>query len=145
MGEGFPVAQAHLVGLPDAGRIGDVELPDGHGLGRLDVGPSRDVRKGPVEAGQDNKRAGPALFQGFQGLDRVPVDSAEAGDIIIISGLDDIGIGVTICDKDNPVGLPVLPVDEARATTCSRPRTRPGSSAWSPPAGRAWSTASRTR
>ena len=49
---------------------------------------------------------------GFQGLDRVPVEQAEAGDIIIISGLDDIGIGVTICDKDNPVGLPVLPVDE---------------------------------
>ncbi|MHB1077301.1 translational GTPase TypA [Thiobacillus sp.] len=49
---------------------------------------------------------------GFQGLDRIPVTEAEAGDIIIISGLDDIGIGVTICDKDNPVGLPVLPVDE---------------------------------
>ena len=49
---------------------------------------------------------------GFQGLERVPVEQAEAGDIIIISGLDDIGIGVTLCDKDNPVGLPVLPVDE---------------------------------
>ncbi|MFO7541225.1 MAG: translational GTPase TypA [Thiobacillus sp.] len=49
---------------------------------------------------------------GFRGLDRVPVDEAEAGDIIIISGLDDIGIGVTICDKDNPVGLPMLSVDE---------------------------------
>jgi GTP-binding protein len=49
---------------------------------------------------------------GFRGLDRVPVEQAEAGDIIIISGLDDIGIGVTVCDKDNPVGLPVLPVDE---------------------------------
>jgi len=35
-------------------------------------------------------------------------------DIIIISGLDDIGIGVTICDKDNPVGLPVLPVTNRR-------------------------------
>jgi GTP-binding protein len=49
---------------------------------------------------------------GFQGLDRVPVDSAEAGDIIIISGLDEIGIGVTVCDKENPVGLPVMGVDE---------------------------------
>jgi GTP-binding protein len=49
---------------------------------------------------------------GFRGLDRVPVDAAEAGDIIIISGLDDIGIGVTICDKENPVGLPMLSVDE---------------------------------
>ncbi|MDP2144315.1 MAG: translational GTPase TypA [Gallionella sp.] len=53
---------------------------------------------------------------GFQGLDRVPVDSAEAGDIIIISGLDEIGIGVTICDKDSPVGLPILAVDEPTLT-----------------------------
>ena len=49
---------------------------------------------------------------GFQGLERVPVESAEAGDIIIVSGLEDIGIGVTICDKDNPIGLPVMLVDE---------------------------------
>ncbi len=53
---------------------------------------------------------------GFQGLDRVPVESAEAGDIIIISGLEDIGIGVTICDRDNPVGLPMLTVDEPTLT-----------------------------
>ncbi len=53
---------------------------------------------------------------GFQGLERVPVESAEAGDIIIISGLDEIGIGVTICDRDNPVGLPMLMVDEPTLT-----------------------------
>ncbi|WP_293762658.1 translational GTPase TypA [uncultured Aquitalea sp.] len=53
---------------------------------------------------------------GYKGLDRVPVEEAEAGDIIIISGLDDIGIGVTICDKDQPVGLPVLGVDEPTLT-----------------------------
>ncbi|GAB3250439.1 GTP-binding protein TypA/BipA [Chitinimonas naiadis] len=53
---------------------------------------------------------------GFQGLDRVPVEGAEAGDIIIISGLDDIGIGVTICDKETPVGLPMLMVDEPTLT-----------------------------
>jgi GTP-binding protein len=53
---------------------------------------------------------------GFQGLERVPVESAEAGDIIIISGLEDIGIGVTICDRDNPVGLPMLTVDEPTLT-----------------------------
>ncbi|MBS1157205.1 MAG: GTP-binding protein TypA [Proteobacteria bacterium] len=49
---------------------------------------------------------------GFQGLERVPVEQAEAGDIIIISGIDDIGIGLTISDKDNPIGLPMLTVDE---------------------------------
>ncbi len=53
---------------------------------------------------------------GFQGLDRIPVESAEAGDIIIISGLDEIGIGVTICDRDQPVGLPMLMVDEPTLT-----------------------------
>ena len=53
---------------------------------------------------------------GFQGLDRVAVEEAEAGDIIIISGIDDIGIGVTICDKDNPIGLPVMGVDEPTLT-----------------------------
>jgi len=53
---------------------------------------------------------------GFKGLDRIEVAEAEAGDIIIISGLDDIGIGVTICDKDNPVGLPMLSVDEPTLT-----------------------------
>jgi GTP-binding protein len=53
---------------------------------------------------------------GFQGLERVPVDEAEAGDIVIVSGLDDIGIGVTICDRDNPIGLPVMGVDEPTLT-----------------------------
>jgi GTP-binding protein len=53
---------------------------------------------------------------GFQGLERIPVEEAEAGDIIIISGLDEIGIGVTICDRDNPVGLPMLLVDEPTLT-----------------------------
>lgn len=53
---------------------------------------------------------------GFKGLERVPVEQAEAGDIIIISGLEDIGIGVTICDRENPVGLPMLSVDEPTLT-----------------------------
>ncbi|HQR02585.1 MAG: translational GTPase TypA [Proteobacteria bacterium] len=53
---------------------------------------------------------------GFQGLERIAVDEAEAGDIVIISGIEDIGIGVTIADRDNPVGLPMLTVDEPTLT-----------------------------
>lgn len=53
---------------------------------------------------------------GFQGLERVPLEEAEAGDIVIISGIEDIGIGVTITDKDNPKGLPMLSVDEPTLT-----------------------------
>ncbi|EPI1658206.1 translational GTPase TypA [Neisseria gonorrhoeae] len=53
---------------------------------------------------------------GFKGLERVLLEEAEAGDIVIISGIEDIGIGVTITDKDNPKGLPMLSVDEPTLT-----------------------------
>ena len=53
---------------------------------------------------------------GYRGLGRVPIEEAQAGDIIIISGIEDIGIGLTICDKDHPVGLPMLSVDEPTLT-----------------------------
>lgn len=53
---------------------------------------------------------------GFKGLERVPLEEAEAGDIVIISGIEDIGIGVTITDKDNLKGLPMLSVDEPTLT-----------------------------
>ncbi|SFZ73781.1 translational GTPase TypA [Chitinimonas taiwanensis] len=90
--------------------------------GRLGVGK---VVNGRIKPGQqvvvmnhDEQVASGRINQvlGFKGLERVPVEGAEAGDIIIISGLDDIGIGVTICDKDAPVGLPVLGVDEPTLT-----------------------------
>ena len=53
---------------------------------------------------------------GFKGLERIPLEEAEAGDIVIISGIEDIGIGVTITDKDNSKGLPMLSVDEPTLT-----------------------------
>jgi GTP-binding protein len=53
---------------------------------------------------------------GFQGLERVEVAEAEAGDIIIISGIEQVGIGFTICDRDKPIGLPHLGVDEPTLT-----------------------------
>ncbi len=53
---------------------------------------------------------------GFKGLERIPVDEAEAGDIVIVSGVEDIGIGVTLCDRDTPAGLPMLSVDEPTLT-----------------------------
>jgi GTP-binding protein len=86
--------------------------------GRLGVGRVLNGRIKPgmsvVVMNHDDQVATGRINQvlGFQGLDRVPVEEAEAGDIIIISGLDDIGIGVTVCDRENPVGLPMLSVDE---------------------------------
>lgn len=53
---------------------------------------------------------------GFKGLERIPLEEAEAGDIVTISGLEDIGIGVTIADRENPQGLTMLSVDEPTLT-----------------------------
>ncbi len=79
--------------------------------GRLGVGR---VLNGRVKTGQavtvmhGDEQVGTGKISqvlGFEGLDRVDVPEAEAGDIIIIAGLDKIGIGYTICDRENPVGL----------------------------------------
>jgi GTP-binding protein len=90
--------------------------------GRLGIGR---ITNGKVKPGQavavmneDKQIATGKINQvlGFKGLERVAVEEAEAGDIVIISGLDDIGIGFTICDRDKPVGLPHLGVDEPTLT-----------------------------
>ncbi len=48
----------------------------------------------------------------YQGLNRVETDSAEAGEIVAISGLPDINIGETVTSRDNPVALPQVRIDE---------------------------------
>ncbi|MCX8519105.1 MAG: translational GTPase TypA [Methylophilaceae bacterium] len=53
---------------------------------------------------------------GFAGLNRVPLELASAGDIVIVSGLEDIGIGHTLCHREHPVGLSHLTVDEPTLT-----------------------------
>lgn len=62
---------------------------------------------------------------GFQGLDRIPLDQAESGNIVIVSGLEDIHIGCTICDKETPIGLPMLMVDEPTLTMDFMANTSP--------------------
>ena len=51
-------------------------------------------------------------IQIFKGLDRVNVDKAEAGQIVIINGIEDIKIGATLCDSSSPEPFPILQVDE---------------------------------
>jgi GTP-binding protein len=52
----------------------------------------------------------------FEGLERKPVEEAEAGDIILINGIDEVGIGATLCDPEHPEALPPLKVDEPTLT-----------------------------
>ena len=45
-------------------------------------------------------------------MKRVEIESAEAGDIVAVAGIEDIGIGDTIADRDRPKPLPPLRIDE---------------------------------
>jgi GTP-binding protein len=48
----------------------------------------------------------------FEGLRRVDIDEAAAGDIVCLAGIEDISIGETIADAENPVAMPPIAVDE---------------------------------
>lgn len=49
---------------------------------------------------------------GFIGLDRVEIDEAKAGDLIAVSGMDEISVGETVVSPDHLEALPVLRIDE---------------------------------
>ena len=52
----------------------------------------------------------------FEGLQRVQVAEAEAGDIVLINGIDEVGVGTTLCHPEHPDALPLLKVDEPTLT-----------------------------
>lgn len=52
----------------------------------------------------------------FRGLERELVDEAQAGDIVLVNGIEDLAIGTTICSPDVPEALPMLKIDEPTLT-----------------------------
>lgn len=79
------------------------------------------IKRGQLKANQpvaiidrDGKQRQGRVQQllGYMGLERHPIESAQAGDIIAVTGIDNIQISDTICDKDQPEALPTLSVDE---------------------------------
>ncbi|HQS60943.1 MAG TPA: GTP-binding protein, partial [Polynucleobacter sp.] len=52
----------------------------------------------------------------FRGLERELVDEAQAGDIVLVNGIEDLAIGTTICSPDTPEALPMLKIDEPTLT-----------------------------
>ncbi|EFS20974.1 GTP-binding protein TypA [Fusobacterium gonidiaformans 3-1-5R] len=53
-----------------------------------------------------------SVLYGYEGLRRVELQEAEAGDIVCIAGMENIEIGETLADINNPVALPVIDIDE---------------------------------
>jgi GTP-binding protein len=88
------------------------------GVGRVNAGtvkPGMDVL---VCAGPDGDSYKGRINQvlTFEGLERQQADSAGPGDIVLINGIEDINIGVTVTSVDTPTPLPMLKVDEPTLT-----------------------------
>lgn len=82
-------------------------------IGRLNSGT---IRKGQavahIASGKDPKPAKVVQVFTHYGMERVEVEEITAGDIVAMTGINDAGIGDTIADKDNPVALPPIKVEE---------------------------------
>ena len=83
------------------------------GIGRIKNGTLKPGMHVSILLGDTKKGTGKIneVF-GYKGLEKVAVTEAQAGDIVIITGIEDIGIGVTLSEIDQNIGLPIIPVDE---------------------------------
>ena len=97
------------------------------GIGRIKRGRIKPLQEVLIMNGPDStpKRAKVNQVLKFQGLERKLVDEAEAGDIVLINGIDEIGIGTTLCDVNHPDALPLLHVDEPTLTMNFHVNTSP--------------------
>ncbi|GAB3683235.1 translational GTPase TypA [Salinisphaera aquimarina] len=83
------------------------------GIGRIARGAIKPATPVTIVDREGNKKnAKIAGVFGFLGLNRVEVDSAQAGDIVALTGMDGLDISDTICDPATPEALPALTVDE---------------------------------
>ena len=104
-------------------------------LGRLGIGrirrgklvPGQEVAvlNGPLAEGAQPKKAKVVQVLGFSGLERAPVESASAGDIVLVTGIDDMSIGTTLAAVDTPEALPPILVDEPTLSMYFQVNTSP--------------------
>ncbi len=87
-------------------------------VGRIGIGR---IRRGTLRAGsnvalrygdEDRGTAKMAQVLTFKGLQRQSVEEAMAGDIVALTGIEDVNIGLTVCSPEAPEGLPPIQVDE---------------------------------
>jgi GTP-binding protein len=100
-------------------------------VGRIGIGR---VRRGTVRTGQtvalrngDEDRGTAKIVQvlTFSGLQRTQVDEAVAGDIVAVTGIEEVSIGLTICDQEHPEGLTPIAVDEPTLVMTLQVNTSP--------------------
>ncbi|NEN75391.1 translational GTPase TypA [Pelistega sp. NLN82] len=104
--------QLQIISLDYSSYVGKI------GVGRINRGRVRPGQDVVVKFGPEGDPIKGRINQvlKFKGLERELVDSAEAGDIVLINGIDEIGIGCTICDPNTSEALPMLKIDEPTLT-----------------------------
>lgn len=96
------------------------------GIGRIRQGRLRPNQEVSVWLGEQNLgRAKIGQVLKFVGLEREAVPEAVAGDIVMISGVERVGIGVTVCDPEAAQPLPPIEVDEPTLTMTFMVNTSP--------------------
>jgi GTP-binding protein len=96
------------------------------GIGRISRGrlkPGQDVMVLAGSAAPKKARVNQVL--GFRGIERIQLDEALAGDIVLVNGIEDLGIGFTLADIDRPEALPMPAVDEPTLTMNFQVNTSP--------------------
>ncbi|HEV2221070.1 MAG TPA: translational GTPase TypA, partial [Casimicrobiaceae bacterium] len=104
-------------------------------VGRLGIGR---IRRGSLAAGQEVAVLDRPLAEGampvrarvgqifmFEGLNRVPVERAAAGDIVLVTGIEDLTIGTTLAAIERPEALPPIAVDEPTLSMYFQVNTSP--------------------
>ncbi|HSS63050.1 MAG TPA: translational GTPase TypA [Gammaproteobacteria bacterium] len=96
------------------------------GIGRIQRGTVA-TNKAVVLIGADGERRGGRVLQvlSSRGLERVPVERAEAGDIIAVTGIENLRISDTLCDPATVEALPALTVDEPTVSMGFQVNTSP--------------------
>jgi GTP-binding protein len=83
------------------------------GIGRINRGRASANTALSIVGADGTTRSGRLMeLYGFDGLERQRIEAAGAGDIVMFSGIEDLGISDTLCERDQPEGLPALIVDE---------------------------------
>ena len=133
-----PLLDTILVEVPEPG--GDAAAPlqllvasldyDNY-LGRLVIGrvvngsirPAQQISVCKLDGSVTKAKVGKVM--GFEGLRRVEVDEASAGDLVVVSGVEEVTIGETLADPENPVALAPIHVDEPTVSMMFRVKDSP--------------------
>ncbi len=88
------------------------------GIGRVTQGTLKTLQDFAIYSGPESAPRKVRINQilKFAGLERIPTETAGPGDIVLINGIEDIGIGMTVTSLDEPAPLPMLQVDEPTLT-----------------------------